>query len=158
MEEQRKMLHAYMEWHKQQGYISHKDSDIDEFLASYSPSINQSLDKLSDEAIKVQAQKMTTFPNMCYPDTLMEIQCGLAYEKGAKWSRNILMAEIEQRLGNVNLFLDYLDAEIVKANNFGSTFQHKENDLNAAAKWYCIAEALLVAKEKAVEILKVHNS
>jgi len=52
---------------------------------------------LSDEAIKLQAKEMTTFPKMCYPNTMMEIQCGAKYEEGAKWSRDILIAEIERR-------------------------------------------------------------
>jgi histidinol-phosphate/aromatic aminotransferase/cobyric acid decarboxylase-like protein len=29
------LLRAYFKWNKEQSYISHKDSDIDEFLASY---------------------------------------------------------------------------------------------------------------------------
>lgn len=52
-------------------------------------------------------------------------------------------------------YLDYLDAEIVKARNFGRDCQFKDNDLKSAEKWHCIAEALLVAKEKAIEILKL---
>jgi hypothetical protein len=28
------LLRDYFKWHKEQGYVSHKDSDIDEFLAS----------------------------------------------------------------------------------------------------------------------------
>lgn len=28
------LLRAYFKWHKEQGYVSHKDSDIDEFIAS----------------------------------------------------------------------------------------------------------------------------
>lgn len=29
-------LQDYFKWHKEQGYVSHKDSDIDEFLANNS--------------------------------------------------------------------------------------------------------------------------
>lgn len=28
------LLRAYFKWHKEQGFVSHKDSDIDDFLAS----------------------------------------------------------------------------------------------------------------------------
>lgn len=28
------LLRAYFKWHKEQGFVSHKDSDIDEFFAS----------------------------------------------------------------------------------------------------------------------------
>jgi hypothetical protein len=52
---------------------------------------------LSDEAIKLKAKEMTTFPKMCYPNTMMEIQCGAKYEEGAKWSRDSLITEIERR-------------------------------------------------------------
>lgn len=31
---QSELLRAYFKWHKEQGYVSHKDSDIDEFIAS----------------------------------------------------------------------------------------------------------------------------
>ena len=30
------LLRAYFRWHKEQGFVSHKDSDIDGFLASNS--------------------------------------------------------------------------------------------------------------------------
>jgi hypothetical protein len=33
---QSELLRDYFKWHKEQGYVSHKDSDIDEFLASNS--------------------------------------------------------------------------------------------------------------------------
>jgi hypothetical protein len=56
---------------------------------------------LSDEVIKLQAKEMTTFPKMCYPNTMMEIQCGAKYEEGAKWSRDTLIAEIERRQGMI---------------------------------------------------------
>lgn len=52
---------------------------------------------LSDNAIQLQAKKMTTFPKMCYPNTMMEIQCGAKYEEGAKWARDLLFTEIERR-------------------------------------------------------------
>lgn len=33
--DQGQMFRDYFKWHKEQGFVSHKDSDIDEFLDSY---------------------------------------------------------------------------------------------------------------------------
>ena len=59
------------------------------------PLVSRSL--LSDEVIELQAKEMTTFPKMCYPTGMMGIQCGAKYNEGAKWARDILIAEIERR-------------------------------------------------------------
>lgn len=79
-------------------------------------------------------------------------------KQGSSVKSEISPADGKPMLGDVNSYLDYLDAEILKAQSFGRDFQHKDNDLKSAEKWHCISEALLVAKEKAIEILKVEHS
>jgi hypothetical protein len=72
-----------------------KSTNVDAY--NVKPNLNKtnvSSSLLSDEAIEIQAKKMTTFPEMSYPNKMMEIQCGYKYNEGAKWARDILINQI----------------------------------------------------------------
>lgn len=55
---------------------------------------------------------------------------------------------------DLNNYLKYLDEEIKKSNDFGKKCIDIDKDYKAAEKWFSIAEAFTVAKEKAIEIMK----
>lgn len=54
---------------------------------------------------------------------------------------------------NFLAYLNYLDLEMEKANKFGRQCQWEDNDLEDASRWYSIAEAFKVCKEKAIEMI-----
>ena len=49
---------------------------------------NQPVKDITDEEIEKQATQQTSFPIMCYPDKMMEIQCRIKYIESAKWMRS----------------------------------------------------------------------
>lgn len=53
----------------------------------------------------------------------------------------------------VKEYIDFLEKKICEANVFGKKCQRVDKDLDAAARWYSIAEAFVVSKEKAIELL-----
>ena len=55
---------------------------------------------------------------------------------------------------DLNIYIKYLDDEIKKSNDFGKKCIDVDKDYKAAEKWFSIAEAFNVAKEKAIEIFK----
>lgn len=55
--------------------------------------------------------------------------------------------------GDTLSYLNYLDSEINKANEFGQKCQRVNKDFNSAQTWYSVAEAFKMAKEKAIKLL-----
>lgn len=56
-------------------------------------------------------------------------------------------------MDNVKKYIEWLNDEMNKANNFGKISNLEKNDLLAAEKWYSIAAAYQNAIEKAKEML-----